>query len=68
MVNLFSNHLSSINASNYIMEDMGEQDMVSETYVFGLTYEKTNDKTAKDDHVKKVRVLIIRASCLARSR
>lgn len=61
MVNLFSNHLSSINASNYLLEDLGEQDIISTTYVFGITYEVTDDKSAKDDHVKKVRVLIIRA-------
>ncbi len=61
MINLFSNHLSSINASNYLLEDLGEQDVISTTYVFGITYEVTDDNSAKDDHVKKVRVLIIRA-------
>eukprot|EP01046_Picozoa_sp_COSAG06_P041310 COSAG06_NODE_5111_length_3712_cov_3.101024_1_plen_658_part_00 len=61
MVNLFSNHLSSINASNFFLEDLGEQDVISTNYIFGITYEVADDKSAKDDHVKKVRVLIIRA-------
>ena len=61
MINLFSNHISSINASNYLLEDLGEQDVISTAYVFGITYEVSDDKSAKDDHVKKVRVLLIRA-------
>jgi hypothetical protein len=43
MTDLLNGGAGSINASNYLVEDMGEQDVVSETYVFGLTCKNTSN-------------------------
>jgi hypothetical protein len=50
VINLFSNHISSICSTNFILQDLGEP-VQEEAFVFGLTFDEawTADTTGNDD-------------------
>jgi peptidoglycan/xylan/chitin deacetylase (PgdA/CDA1 family) len=65
VVNLLGNHISAACANNFILQDIHGPDKVKEvSYVFGVTFEKP-EPTADSEHVKKVRVLLIREDSLS---
>jgi hypothetical protein len=65
--NFFVNAISSICSTNFILQDLG-QACKQETFIFGFTFEDNWDHKTRDavDHVKKIRVLLMRESKLAR--
>ena len=60
IMNHFVNAISGICSSNFILGALG-QPTTEETFIFGLTYEENWNKL---DHVKKIRVLLIRDEML----
>lgn len=68
VINLFSNHISSICSTNFILQDLG-QTVREEAFVYGLTFEaawKKEEKENDRNHVKKIRVLMMREEMLAK--
>jgi hypothetical protein len=64
IVNLFGNHISAACSNGFILQDVHGPKAVEEVpYVFGITFEK-QERTEQSEHVKKVRVLLIRESSL----
>ena len=62
IVKLVINHISA--ATNFILQDINGPDKAKEvSYVFGITFEK-QERTEQSEHVKKVRVLLIREEAL----
>eukprot|EP01046_Picozoa_sp_COSAG06_P020910 COSAG06_NODE_1550_length_9129_cov_4.644408_6_plen_656_part_00 len=64
IVNLFGNHISAACSNGFILQDVHGPTAVEEVpYVFGITFEKQK-RTEQSEHVKKVRVLLMRESSL----
>ena len=60
-----NNHISTICSTNFVLQDLG-QPTREETFVFGLTYEEAWTHQSERHHVKKIRVLMVRESNLAK--